>query len=67
MWTSLDDEPRTVWTDVCVCLCVSAFLNTFSFVSVCVYYCSTYYKAVRESSEGKWRTCATKDYEPRPM
>ena len=36
--------------------------------SVCVYYCSTYYKAVREEGGGgKWRTCATRDYEPRPM
>ena len=31
---------------------------------VCVYYCSTYYKAVREEDGGKWRTCATRDYEP---
>ncbi len=31
---------------------------------VCVYYCSTYYKAVREEEGGKWRTCATRDYEP---
>ncbi len=34
---------------------------------VCVYYCSTYYKAVREGGGGEWRTCATRDYEPRPM
>ena len=33
---------------------------------VCVYYCSTYYKAVREGG-GEWRTCATRDYEPRPV
>jgi len=26
---------------------------------VCVYYCSTYYKAVREGGGGGWRTCAT--------
>jgi hypothetical protein len=25
---------------------------------VCVYYCSTYYKAVREGGGGKLRTCA---------
>jgi len=30
---------------------------------VCVYYCSIY-KAVREGGGGKWRTCATRDYEP---
>ena len=34
---------------------------------VCVYYCSTYYKAVREGGGGKWRTCATRDNEPRPV
>ena len=34
---------------------------------VCVDYCSTYYKAVREGRGGKWRTCATRDYEPRPV
>jgi hypothetical protein len=32
-------------------------------VYVCVYYCSTYYKAVREGGGGKLRTCATRDYE----
>jgi hypothetical protein len=26
---------------------------------VCVYYCSTYYKAVRVGGGGQWRTCAT--------
>ena len=35
---------------------------------VCVYYCSTSYKAVRVCGGGKqWRTCATRDYEPRPV
>jgi hypothetical protein len=36
--------------------------------SACVYYCSTYYKAVRVGGGGgQWRTCATRDYEPRPV
>jgi hypothetical protein len=34
---------------------------------VCVYYCSTYYKAVRVGGGGWWRTCATRDDEPRPV
>ncbi len=34
---------------------------------VCVYYCSTYDKAVREGGGVGWRTCATRDYEPRPV
>jgi hypothetical protein len=34
--------------------------------SVCVYYCSTYYKTVRVGGR-KWRSCAKRDYEPRPM
>ena len=34
---------------------------------VCVYYCSTYYKAVRVGGGGQWRTCATRDDEPRPL
>jgi hypothetical protein len=34
---------------------------------VCVYYCSTYYKAVRVGVGGEWRTCTTRDYEPRPV
>jgi hypothetical protein len=33
---------------------------------VCVYYCSTYYKAVRVGGGGTGRTCDTRDYEPRP-
>jgi hypothetical protein len=37
-------------------------------ICVCVYYCSTYYKAVRVGGGGEqWRTCATRDYEPRPV
>jgi hypothetical protein len=33
---------------------------------VCVYYCSTYYKAVRVGGGGgQWRKFATIDYEPR--
>ena len=44
------------------------YTGTSTFISkVCVYYCSTYYKAVREGGGGEWRTCATRDYEPRPM
>jgi hypothetical protein len=53
------DEPRLVWTRLTTTLGVC--------VCVCVYYCSTHYKAVREGGGGKWRTCATRDYEPRPM
>ncbi len=35
---------------------------------VCVfYYCRTYYKAVRVGGGGEWRTCATRDDEPRPV
>jgi len=35
---------------------------------VCVlYYCRTYYKAVRVGGGGDWRTCATRDDEPRPV
>jgi hypothetical protein len=30
------------------------------------YYCSTYYKAVCVGGT-QWRTCATRDYEPRPV
>ncbi len=35
----------------------------------CVYYCSTYCKAVRVGPGGgkQWKTCATRDYEPRPV
>jgi hypothetical protein len=35
----------------------------------CVDYCSTYYKAVRVCVGGgeQWRTCATRDYEPKPV
>jgi hypothetical protein len=35
--------------------------------SVCVYYCSTYYKVVRVGGGGWWRTCATRYDEPRPV
>ncbi len=35
--------------------------------TVCVYYCSTYYKAVRVGEGGEWRTCATRDDKPRPV
>jgi len=34
---------------------------------VCVYYCSTNYKAVRVVVGGKAGTCATRDDEPRPV
>ena len=34
---------------------------------VCVYYCSTYYKAVRVGGGGEWRTCVMRDDEPRPL
>jgi hypothetical protein len=35
---------------------------------LCVYYWSTYYKVVRLcGGGGQWRTCATRDYEPRPV
>jgi hypothetical protein len=34
---------------------------------VSVYYCSTYYKAVRVGGGGEWRTCAARDDEPRPV
>jgi hypothetical protein len=33
---------------------------------VCVYYCSTFDKAVRVGGGGEWRTCATSDDEPAP-
>ncbi len=36
-------------------------------VRVCVYYCNTYYRAGLGGGGGEWRTCATRDYEPRPM
>ena len=32
---------------------------------VCVYYCRTYYKAVRVGEGGWWRTCAMRYDEPR--
>ena len=35
--------------------------------SACVYYCSTFDKAVRVGGGGEWRTCATRDDEPRPV
>jgi len=36
--------------------------------TVCVfYYCRIYYKAVRVGGGGEWRTCATRDDEPRPV
>jgi hypothetical protein len=42
--------------------------HTATATSGCVYYCSTYYKAVRVGGGGEqWRTCATRDYEPRPV
>jgi hypothetical protein len=34
---------------------------------VCVYYCRTYYKAVRGGGGGECRTCAMRDDEPRPV
>jgi hypothetical protein len=34
---------------------------------VCVYYCSTYHKTVRVGGGGEWRTCGTRDDEPRPV
>ena len=34
---------------------------------VCVYYCRTYYNAVRVGGGGEWRTCAMRDDEPRPV
>ena len=34
---------------------------------MCVYYCSTFDKAVRVGGGGEWRTCATRDDEPRPV
>ncbi len=37
-----------------------------SSVCVCVYYCRTYYKAVRVGEEDRlWRTCAMRYDEPR--
>ena len=36
-------------------------------VCVCVYYCTTFDKAVRVGGGGEWRTCATRDDEPRPV
>ncbi len=36
--------------------------------TVCVHYCSTYHKAVHVCvGGGRWRTCATRDDEPRPV
>ena len=35
-------------------------------VCVCVYYCRTYYKAVRVGEWGRWRTCATREGEFTP-
>jgi len=43
---------------------------TFAAIRPCVcvfYYCRTYYKAVRMGRGGEWRTCATRDDEPRPV
>jgi hypothetical protein len=38
------------------------------YLCVCVYYCRTYYKAVRGGGEGgEWRTSAMRDDEPRPV
>jgi len=37
------------------------------FRGVCVYYCRTYYKAVRGGGGGEWTTCAMIDDEPRPV
>ena len=34
---------------------------------VCFYYCSDYYKAVDVGGGGEWRTCATRDDEPKPV
>jgi len=37
-------------------------------VDLCVfYYWRTYYKPVRGGGGGEWRTCATRDDEPRPV
>ena len=43
-----DDEPRPVWMSVC-------FITV---VRVCVYYCRTYYKAVRGGGGGE---CGTRE------
>ena len=39
----------------------------YKVLRVCVYYCSTFDKAVRVGAGGDWRTCATRDDEPRTV
>ena len=51
-----------------ICSAVDDDDDDDDFYCVCVYYCSTYYKAVRGGGgNGEGRTCATRDYEPRPV
>jgi hypothetical protein len=40
---------------------------TFSNTQPLPLYCRTYYKAVRVGGGGEWRTCAMRDYDPRPV
>jgi hypothetical protein len=42
-----DDEPRPVWTSLPI-----------THGGCVLYYCRTYYKAVRVGGGGEWRTCA---------
>jgi hypothetical protein len=45
-----------------------ALMSTTKNRGMCVfYYCRAYYKAVRVGGRGEWRTCATRDDEPRPV
>jgi hypothetical protein len=48
-------------------LCHQSQALRSAFRGVCVYYCRTYYKAVRGGGGGEWRTCAMRDDEPRPV
>ena len=50
-----------------VILALGDLVTLEAFCKVCVYYCRTYYKAVRGGGGGEWTTCAMIDDEPRPV
>ena len=52
----LGAERRGLWTAVVNEFSLSHF-RVIQYDCVCVYYCRTYYKAVRGGGGGEWRTC----------
>ncbi len=61
-WSRTSGVRTWSWVRFIILLSWSFFwFSSVNSICVCVYYCSTFDKAVRVGGGGKWRTCTTRD------